>query len=379
MGLVRGMKDSFEDFTIFTEDDSDFSEEISTGFDFREEQQGTFEDYSELNTAETKVNTSFEPDEQFRLLHAYFKDMSNEILFSAKDEIYVAAKAQICQAQVKKIDELIQRIRAGGSDDKEELSKGWKRLFYIKEAYIRKEKELKGYFIKANLRLVVTIAKRYVGRGLPLSDLIQEGNTGLIRAVEKFDYTKGFKFSTYASWWINQAISRSIMDQTRTIRVPVYILEQTSKVYDAYHKLKKKMGRKPFPKEIAKVTGVSEEGVKKILESPNDVASLDIPVMDDDVLTLKDYIQDETVERPEQTIASEILAEKVKEALDHLTPREREVIKYRFGLENDEKYTLDEIGRMFNLTRERIRQIEKKALQKLAKLDEGEVLKSFLF
>lgn len=374
------MKENYEDLTLFTEEENDLTEEVDSGISFDIEPES--KDLVELEEREVTLNASFKPDEQFRLLHAYFKDMSYETLFSARDELSVAAKIKNCLIKAsecrKFINEKNKRGRSGASPAPDKITNRLYVLENLRNLYLVKARELKSSFIKANLRLVVTIAKRYVGRGLPLSDLIQEGNTGLIRAVEKYDHTKGFKFSTYASWWINQAISRSIMDQTRTIRVPVYILEQANKVYDAYNELKKEKGRKPLPREVAEKTGVSFEGVKKILESPHDVTSLDMPIMGDDLFTLKDYVEDDNLETPENSLAHEVLTEKVSDALKQLSQREEEVIRLRFGLDNDVKYTLDEIGRRFNLTRERIRQIEKKALQKLADADEKQILKSFL-
>jgi RNA polymerase primary sigma factor len=329
------------------------------------------------------------PDEQFRLLYVYFKDMGFESLLTSREEIEVSAKIKKCEARAREIKMTLdgfsrektrkgKRIKKNGHQISKELSKRVQRLSAFMRAYLERAKELKERFVKANLRLVVSIAKRYMGRGLPLPDLIQEGNVGLMRAVERFDHTKGYKFSTYASWWIHQAISRALLDQTRTIRVPVYVLEQASKVHRTSSMLHKETGRKPFPEEIAQKSGISVEGVKRVLEATKDVVHLDSPILDGEKTTLLDFIPDEGSPTPDSAVAKATLTEKIKEALSTLTQREERILKMRFGIGYETTYTLDEIGKYFSLTRERIRQIEKRALEKLEDSEIGGMLKSFL-
>jgi len=328
------------------------------------------------------------PDEQFRLLYVYFRDMAVEPLLTSRQEIEVSAKIKKCESKVsetkRNVYKLHKKIKSNRNSNghqngnKIDLSKRIESLNAFIKVSSEKVKSLKARFIKANLRLVVSIAKRYMVRGLPLTDLIQEGNVGLMRAVDRFDHTKGFKFSTYASWWIHQAISRSLLDQTRTIRVPVYVLEQASKVYRISSILNKKMGRKPLPQEIAKESGISVEGVKRILEATNEAARLDNPIIDGEKTTLLDFVADQGSPTPDAVMAKASLTQRIRSALSLLTPREEEIVRLRFGIEQDATYTLDEIGKRFDLTRERIRQIEKRALEKLSTSEAGEILRSFL-
>jgi RNA polymerase primary sigma factor len=328
------------------------------------------------------------PDESLRLLYAYFKDMAVEPLFNAKKEIEVAAKIKKCESKASEIGHILNKairvkenrsIRNGYRNSRErKLSEQIEKLSALKRAYSEKAKELKDRFVKANLRLVVSIANKYRGRELPLSDLIQEGNSGLMKAVDRFDHTKGYKFSTYASWWIHQAVFRALQEQTRTIKVPVYLLEQSNKVFRISSMLYKKMGRKPTPEEIAKKLGISTKVVNSILKAQNDATSLDSPILDGEKATLLDFIVDEDSPTPDSVMADTALAERLREAISLLTAREEEIIRMRFGIDQETTNTLDEIGKKFNLTRERIRQIEKGALKKLAKSEMEEVLKSFL-
>ncbi|MGQ0794467.1 MAG: sigma-70 family RNA polymerase sigma factor [Deltaproteobacteria bacterium] len=316
--------------------------------------------------------------EEFKVLYIYFKDILDEPLLTAKTERQIAAKIKNCLQRAKDAQKTLQKLSKKRANSHPPLPPAsQERLRNLAALYSRVAEELRAKFVKANLRLVISMAKRYVGQGLPLTDLIQEGNIGLIRAVEKFDHTKGFKFSTYAGWWIQQAITRAIIEQTRTIRVPVYILEQSNKVKRVRAMFLRENEKEPTAEEIADKTGLSVEAINQILESANYVISLDTALGYEEGKTFLDLMPDEKSPLPDIAVEKARLKRVVADSLLLLAPRESQIIKMRFGIDHEAAYTLDEIGRRFGITRERVRQIEKEGIQKILASANGQILRGF--
>ena len=307
---------------------------------------------------------AFGTDDPVRM---YLKEIGKVNLLSSEEEIELAQAMDAGNAAKSQLEEL----EAAGEEIPDEVRTELNRA-------IKKGERAKQRLAEANLRLVVSIAKRYVGRGMQFLDLIQEGNLGLIKAVEKFDYTKGYKFSTYATWWIRQAITRAIADQARTIRIPVHMVETINKVIRVSRQLLQELGHDPSPEEIAEEMSMPVERVREILKIAQEPVSLETPIGEEEDSHLGDFIPDEDASEPAEAASFTLLKEQLVEVLSTLTPREEKVLKLRFGIEDGRTRTLEEVGKEFNVTRDRIRQTEAMALRKLRHPSRSKKLKDFL-
>jgi len=307
---------------------------------------------------------SFSIDDPVRM---YLKEIGRVPLLTADEEVTLATAMSAGREAQERLDEAEEDGIAIPEEEMPAL-----------KAAIKEGTKAKQALAEANLRLVVSIAKRYVGRGMLFLDLIQEGNLGLIKAVEKFDYTKGYKFSTYATWWIRQAITRAIADQARTIRIPVHMVETINKVIRVSRQLLQELGHDPSPEEISEHMGMPVDKVREILKIAQEPVSLETPIGEEEDSHLGDFIPDEGASEPSEAASFTLLKEQLVDVLSTLTPREEKVLKLRFGIEDGRTRTLEEVGKEFNVTRERIRQIEAKALRKLRHPSRSKKLKDFL-
>ena len=349
------------DVLRITDDDSD--DEILLDVDD--------EDEIEVEKIDLSVPDGVSIEDPVRM---YLKEIGKVPLLSAEEEIELAKNMEAGAVAKEKIAILKSREENATEEELAEIKEEIKNLQKDLDAGDEAKKRL----AEANLRLVVSIAKRYVGRGMLFLDLIQEGNLGLIKAVEKFDYSNGYKFSTYATWWIRQAITRAIADQARTIRIPVHMVETINKLIRVSRQLLQELGREPSPEEIAAEMNMPVERVREILKISQEPVSLETPIGEEEDSHLGDFIQDDNVPVPADAAAFTLLKEQLEEVLGTLTEREQKVLTLRFGLEDGRARTLEEVGKEFNVTRERIRQIEAKALRKLRHPSRSRKLKDYL-
>ena len=329
------------------------------------------EDEVEVEKIDLSVPEGVSVEDPVRM---YLKEIGKVPLLSADEEIELAQNMEDGAVATEKINVLKGRLDGASEEEKTEIKEEIKTL----QRDVDKGADAKKRLAEANLRLVVSIAKRYVGRGMLFLDLIQEGNLGLIKAVEKFDYKKGYKFSTYATWWIRQASTRAIADQARTISIPVHMVETINKLIRVSRQLLQELGREPSPEEIAKEMNMPVERVREILKISQEPVSLETPIGEEEDSHLGDFIKDDNVPVPADAAAFTLLKEQLEEVLGTLTEREQKVLTLRFGLEDGRARTLEEVGKEFNVTRERIRQIEAKALRKLRHPSRSRKLKDYL-
>ena len=332
----------FKDISDYNEDD--FSSDVYE-LDSEDLEQ---EDTSELNSSGVSKEKNKTADEHLRLLHVYFKDLEHETsLLTPEEEIRIAANIKKCAAKSRALQSKLKKLMKSNAPCRgtklcnplkasADVTAYTERINTLSEAYMKRSIELKKRFIKSNLKLVISIAKNYMGRGLPLSDLIQEGNLGLLRAVEKYDYTLGYKFSTYATWWIQQAVFRAPFERSKTIRIPVYLYEWSGKVKAMNEILKKELGREPSIKELAGELGISTSVTKRIIQAASDVmrnvSSLDSPVTESDDRTRVEFVEDHRIPQPDSAITKRIINKRIRKIIEHLDPKEQEILKMRFGI-----------------------------------------------
>ena len=359
--IIETLEQSNVDILRITEEDEVDDEEIIL----------SEEDEVDVENIDLSVPDGISIEDPVRM---YLKEIGKVPLLTAEEEIDLAQKMEAGAVAKEKIAVREKRIGTVDEQEETEIKTEIKELKKDLEAGDEAKKRL----AEANLRLVVSIAKRYVGRGMLFLDLIQEGNLGLIKAVEKFDYRKGYKFSTYATWWIRQAITRAIADQARTIRIPVHMVETINKLIRVSRQLLQELGREPTPEEIAEEMSLPVERVREILKISQEPVSLETPIGEEEDSHLGDFIQDDNVPVPADAAAFTLLKEQLVEVLGTLTEREQKVLRLRFGLDDGRARTLEEVGKEFNVTRERIRQIEAKALRKLRHPSRSRKLKDYL-
>mgnify|MGYP000910682169 FL=1 len=364
------LEQSGVDVLKMDDDDLDIDDDLLMDEDEDEDEDKEPEvDIAALTASTDAVNI----DDPVRM---YLKEIGKVHLLTAEEEVDLAQKMEKGLKADEQIEILREEIRSGDLSEEDIMNLEAQIKILKNDSAVGERAKQK--LAEANLRLVVSIAKRYVGRGMLFLDLIQEGNLGLIKAVEKFDYTKGYKFSTYATWWIRQAITRAIADQARTIRIPVHMVETINKLIRVSRQLLQELGREPSPEEIAREMETTPDRVREILKISQEPVSLETPIGEEEDSHLGDFIQDENAPVPAEAATFTLLKEQLNEVLDTLTERERKVLILRFGLEDGRGRTLEEVGKEFNVTRERIRQIEAKALRKLRHPSRSRKLKDYL-
>ncbi len=364
----------------------EFEEEIITSYNRESIKNGFIKSKSNSNKFVSNKNeqnygiiekSSVYSDEKYRMINAYYHDISKIRLLTHNEVLRVASKIKKYKEKYEKLNALLKAKTLNYSFNKQVKNNKKNILIIEKKLCTNNINKLKDGFMNANLRLVINIALKFINSSLPFADLIQEGNIGLIRAVDKFDHTKGFRFSTYATWWIHQRIHRAVLNQNRTIKIPIYLLEKASMIRKIISELAEKLGRKPTNEEISEISEIPIEHIEAIVKDKN-IAKLDMQINTDSETTFLDLLQDTDTLNPEVITETNLLSQKLDEALSKLTERDESIIRLRYGIGTERSHTLEEIGKIYNVTRERIRQIEQQVLLKLQNSESSEILESFL-